>query len=342
MQIQKYVIGVDISKSKVDCVVINNHLEVQLEKEVINNDSKLEHFIKAVMRKLKISGEELIICCENTGIYNRPLERVCVEMGIVLWVEHALKIKRASTDMRGKDDRKDASRIAEYCVRYIDRLLPYKEPSEVINKLNVLIKARETLLSQKVAIENQLREAQTHDPFEYKVLRNSYAKTLRSVVKSISDLEAEITILSEQDQAIGENKRLLKTIPGIGEQIAINLIISTDNFTRFASGKHLACYVGVVPFNNQSGTIIKRPRISKMANKNIKRLLHLAAMACIRHCEEFRTYYMRKVAEGKNKMSVLNAIRNKLVQRIMAVIGRQEPYMVKEEFLLKRNNMLAF
>ncbi len=39
-----------------------------------------------------------------------------------------------------------------------------------------------------------------------------------------------------------------------------------------------------------------------------------------------QTYYHRKLAEGKNKMLVLNAIRNKLVHRVFAVVRRGEKY----------------
>ena len=74
----------------------------------------------------------------------------------------------------------------------------------------------------------------------------------------------------------------------------------------------------------------------------IKKLLHLAAMAAIRSDKELKEYYLRKVAEGKNKMSVLNAVRNKLVHRIMSVITRKQPYLSREDyFYQKRNNFVC-
>ncbi|MBK9592497.1 MAG: IS110 family transposase [Crocinitomicaceae bacterium] len=47
----------------------------------------------------------------------------------------------------------------------------------------------------------------------------------------------------------------------------------------FANPKHLACYAGVAPFPNESGTVIKRARVSKLANMKLKTLLHMAAMS---------------------------------------------------------------
>ncbi|RXM38494.1 hypothetical protein BOQ62_01895 [Chryseobacterium sp. CH21] len=64
----------------------------------------------------------------------------------------------------------------------------------------------------------------------------------------------------------------------------------------------------------------------------------MSAMASIRSDKELKTYFLRKVSEGKNKMSVLNAVRNKLVHRIMAVINRKQPFLQKEEFVSIKNS----
>lgn len=335
---QKYVIGIDISKSKLDCCVMDFKYKILYEMIIPNTEKKINSFMKDMMKLLKITKEELMICSENTGIYNRPLEILCTQSDYFLWVEHPVKIKKASSDLRGKDDRKDARRIAEYAVRYHDKKLPYKEPSQVVKQMNVLSKSRDSLLLQKTALENQLREAKSHDPFEFKVLSQSFSKTLKTFVSEIKKIEKQLSILIESEGEIKKNKDLLISIPGIGMQTAINFIIITDNFKNFENAKHLACYAGVVPFKNQSGTIVKKERISKMANQKLKKLLHLSAMATIRADKELKAYFVRKVEQGKNKMSVLNAIRNKLVHRIMAVIKRQQPYLLKKEFLSTKNS----
>ena len=58
----------------------------------------------------------------------------------------------------------------------------------------------------------------------------------------------------------------------------------------------------------------------------LKKLLHLCAMSAIQNDPEMKAYFERKVAEGKNKMSVINAVRNKLIHRVFAVIRDERNY----------------
>jgi transposase len=334
---QKYVIGIDISKSKLDCAVIDFEYKVHYEMIIENTQKSIESFFKSMLKLLRITGDELLVCCENTGIYNRPLEKTASESEVLLWVEHPVKIKKATTDLRGKDDKKDALRIAQYAVRYRDKLIAYKEPSAVIKQMNILTKSRDSLLLQKTALENQLREAKSHDYLEFKILNESYSKVIKTFKISIKKIEDQLSKLIETQEEVKRNMDLLTSIPGIGTQCAINFIIATNNFKSFENAKHLACYAGVVPFKNQSGTIVKKERVSKMANQKLKKLLHMSAMASIRSDQEIKAYFKRKVEQGKNKMSVLNAVRNKLVHRIMAVIKRKQPFLRREEFLSLKN-----
>ena len=72
-----------------------------------------------------------------------------------------------------------------------------------------------------------------------------------------------------------------------------------------------------------------RSRIHSMANKTLKKMLHLSALSVIQHYTEFKTYYNRRKEEGKYSMSILNAIRNKIILRAVAVVNKQNPYVDK-------------
>jgi transposase len=86
----------------------------------------------------------------------------------------------------------------------------------------------------------------------------------------------------------------------------------------------------VAPFPYQSGSSIKgKTKVSPMANKKLKTNLHLAALTAIKFDPEIKLYYERKVQEGKPKMSVINAVRFKLLARIVAVVNKDTKYVKK-------------
>ena len=64
-----------------------------------------------------------------------------------------------------------------------------------------------------------------------------------------------------------------------------------------------------------------------MANKGLKKLLYLCALSAVKYYPEFRQYFDRKKSEGKNGMLILNAIKNKLVLRVVAVVNKQSAYV---------------
>lgn len=336
---QKYFVGVDISKSKLDVAVMDTTFNILLEKVIPNDPAKIRTFISALRRKLKVASDEILICAEHTGIYGNPLASVCGDVGVFLWMENAWKVKKASSDFRGKSDQKDAKRIAEYALRYRDRALPYREPDALTRELKSLSHVRETLLEQRVALENQLREAKTHNRELYATLKKQFSPVIRTLSKQIGQIEEQIDSKVQQSPEVATNAQLLQSIPGVGKQTALMCILLSGNFTLFESAKHMACYAGVVPFPNQSGVMNKRDRVSKHANQQLKKLLHLAAMAATRASGDLKDYFIRKVKEGKNKMSVINAIRNKIIHRMYSIIKRQEPYVRNWKESIKEDSL---
>jgi transposase len=159
-------------------------------------------------------------------------------------------------------------------------------------------------------------------------LEKAYKAAIAGIAKSIQEINTLMKKIIAENDTVNRNYLLLQTVPGIGHLTAIYLICCTNNFAGKVSGKQLACYAGVVPFEHSSGISVKgRTRVHKMANKDLKKLLHLSALSAIKYYPEFTTYYKRKKAEGKHSMSVLNAIRNKIVLRVAAVVNNQQAYV---------------
>lgn len=324
---QMYFIGVDVSKGKLDVCVINAQGQVIIEKVIGNSRSAIRNFIEKFLRSVKAEKQTILICCEHTGIYCRPLQLVATEMGYSLWLENAYKIIRATTDMRGKSDKKDALRIAEYALRYIEKQVLHNEAPNEIAQLRTMLDARSTLLEKLTSLRQQVNECKKFDPEKFVLLKTCYGQSIRTLVKELRKMKDRIDELVASNEKLAADAKLLQSIPGIGEQVSLNFIGTTNGMTSFETAKQLACYAGVVPFPNQSGTVVRKDRVSRFANKKLKKLLHLAAMAAVKAHGDLRNYYLRKVKEGKNKMAVLNAVRNKLVHRMVAVLKRQQPYV---------------
>ena len=197
-----------------------------------------------------------------------------------------------------------------------------------IKKIKVLLTER--LL--RIKIRKQLR-TQQHD---YKLMKGLdldkqltklNSQMLKELQNQIQALEDEIQKTIADDQILSQQQKLIISIPGVGKVLTWMILAKTEGFTTITEPRKMACYSGVVPFDHQSGTSIrKRPRVSSLADKTLKSVLHMAAMTAVRPNNELGIYYLRKVNEGKNKMSVLNAVRNKLIHRIFAVIRTQIPY----------------
>jgi transposase len=76
----------------------------------------------------------------------------------------------------------------------------------------------------------------------------------------------------------------------------------------------LVCYCGVAPFKHESDSSIRgKTRVSHLANKKLKTLLNLAAIAAVRFGPVLKEKYEQKLRQGEAKMSVLDIIRAKLI-----------------------------
>jgi len=283
----------------------------------------------------KVTNDDVLICMEHTGLYTYGLIDFLEAAGLNLWVEMPLRIKKSMGLQRGGDDKAAAIQIALYAYRYKDQVSLWKPEQAIVLKLRQLSAQRDRL---KLALNQLMIPLQEiadccHDATIVKVQLKLQAPVIKAIEKSIASIETQIDNLIAADPAIQATIGRVSSIKGVGKQTAIHVFIYTKGFTTFSSGKQLASYCGVVPFTKSSGTSVRyKTQVSPFANKHLKKLLHLCAMAAIQHNDELRHYYNRKIEEGKNKMSVINAVRNKLVQRIFAVVRDGRNYVENYQY----------
>jgi len=328
-------VGIDISKKTFDAALIIGSDTTNIKPQVFKQNALGFAAFSQWLDYYSITKDEVLICMEHTGLYTYGLIDFLIAAGFNLWVEMPLRIKKSMGLQRGGDDKAAAIQIALYTYRYKDQVSLWKPEQAIVLQLRQFSAQRDRL---KLALNQLMIPLQEiadcyHDAAIVKVQLKLQAPVIKAIEKSIASVETQIDTLIAAEPAIQATIARVSSIKGVGKQTAIHVFIYTKGFTTFSSGKQLASYCGVVPFTKTSGTSVRfKTQVSPFANKHLKKLLHLCAMAAIQHNDELKHYYNRKIAEGKNKMSVVNAVRNKLVQRIFAVVRDGRNYVENYQY----------
>jgi transposase len=330
-----YFIGIDVSKNELDFAVMQGKT-LLFHKEIANSQESIILFIKDLLALPGLELTTAVFCMEHTGIYNSHLLACLHKKAANIWLESAIQIKRSSGSLRGKNDKIDAIRIADYAYTKRDKARLWIPKRDVIQQLGHLAATRSRLIEAKKMLKVPLGE---HDVFSTKKIAKQSVSACNHTLKAIdADLEKAdkaIDVLIAKDPELKRLFGLVTSVSGIGKVTATQILITTNEFKDINNAKQYACYAGVVPFIKESGIFKGKGRVSHMANKKVKTLLHMSAIVAIQYNQDLKCYYDRKVNEQKkNKMSVINAVRNKLILRIFACVNHNSPYQNNYQKLL--------
>jgi transposase len=328
-----YYIGIDVSKLTLDVTVLNEHGNTTETKyyKIENKEKGIAQFVKK--RFENCQAEEVLFCFEDTGIYSMPLAYYLSDKKMTYWQVAAMEVKRSKGITRGKSDKIDSKDIAFYAYSQTHKFRPSVMSAKSIQKLRLLFTEREKII-KGLALFNKTAENKN---FISKEVYNEVVAANRTVINSLNkaqkQIEEKMLVIIAEEEQLKQQYKLLTSIPGIGMQTAVYLLIATKGFETFENWRQLACYAGVAPFPYQSGTsICGRNKVHHFADKKLKSLLNMCAMVAIRHDKEIKIYYERKTEEGKAKMLVINNVRGKLLARVFAVINRKTPFVNTKKF----------
>ena len=330
----RFYLGMDVSKLWVDITlmcVLDHKKQPTISERFDNNEAGMKALDKW-LKKYKVSfNENSLLVLENTGVYHRQVWEYCSKVGLPLHIGNATHIKHSFGIARGKNDKLDSQRICTYAFKNAEELKSTPALNPVFIRLKDLMTSRSRLLAQQNSIKVYLKELKLSNSKEVQqLLEDAHKAALEGIKQSLKTVEQQIKKMIKEDEAIDKNYKLLCSVPGIGHLTAVYIICCTNNFICNITGKQLASYAGVAPFGNTSGSSIKgKDKVHKMANKDLKKLLHMGAVSAITHYPEFKDYYERKVKEGKHELSVINAVRSKIVLRAVAVVNSQKKYVIK-------------
>ena len=320
--------GIDVSKLKIDVVFfLTENPDEQFHECFENSDDGCSRMVDWINRTTGLLISDMLFCAEDTGLYTLPICTFFDEQGGHLWVENALRLKRSLGLKRGKSDRADTAEIANYGFLHRRRAILFELPGKTICKLKHLLSCRGQLVKQQTALKNANGELEVFDK-ESAAFALDIRKTLiMEYDNKINMLEEKLLECVKQDSILERQYNLVRTVHGIGAQTAMFIVVLTQGFTLFENPRKFACYCGLAPFENTSGTTLKgRPKVSHLANKRIKTLLTMCALNTIKKDNELKRYYDRKIKEGKHHSSVINVLRNKLISRAFAAVLKDRPY----------------
>jgi transposase len=305
-------VGIDVSKGWLDVALISSQNELVKNERIDNTIIAIKNYV----RSLQLDTDQILFCLENTGKYGNAFLQVTATRQLNTWVEHPLQIKRSQGMTRGKTDKQDALRIAQYAYRFNDKAILWKPEEKIILQLRELQSKRDLLVKSHRMLKQAVgkKDADIQQP-------------LKALQNAIDKIEAKIEILIHTDEKLLTQYKLVQSVPGIGKIVATSLLITTKGFTNLTDPRKLACYMGIAPFPYQSGSSINyKNRVSKLGDKRLKALISLSAWNAIRSVPSLKAYYKRKVEQGKHEVSVINAVRNKLIAMALSVIRRNQPY----------------
>lgn len=332
---KKVFIGIDFSKEKFDAAIILAEGVVETSARVFNEFKNsvtgYRQLVKWVTANTNgIEPSLWLFCGENTGGYSLGLSNFLYGKGYDMWLENAKSIKDASGIRRLKSDRADAAMVAEYAMRNYDRAIMYEPLSESLLQLRELFLYRQMVVSHKRSFE--VRRGEKILTMEKSPIKTTISLSERHIVmelnKEIAKIDEKIADTIQSDEELKNIYDIVTSVPGIGAQNAVSLMVYTGMFRKFDfNPRKIASYYGVAPFGRDSGTSVHTdPHVHYMANKLLKAILTQAALAATVYNPVIKSYYNKLLMRGKKKQVALNNVKNKLIHIVTAMVRNNQKF----------------
>lgn len=318
-------IGIDVSKYTIDVSI-----HTQKKHKCFKNENEgFKSMLKWIESFSIRTFCEVLFAFEHTGLYSLPLSVFLTEQNISYILIPGLELKRSMGITRGKDDKTDSQEIALYAYRRREEVVPYQLPSKNLLKIRSLLSLRERMVKQCAGYKATLREMRrTVSQADNVTYFEINGKLISDLTEQIQKVEKKLLRVVREDKELKQLYKLIISVKSVGMHTALYMIAYTNGFTLFENARKFASYAGIAPFPYKSGISISgRNKIHPFANKKFKSLLGNCATNAVIYNTEMRFFYERRIKEGKNKMSTMNIVRNKILGRIFAVVQRRQVYV---------------
>lgn len=308
---KKLIIGVDVSKNKLDYCVYDGKI---IDQRAINYDQKN---MRKLFNQFKNKKEELLIVMEATGTYHLKLSGFLSKNNFPYSIINPFTIKKYAEAkmLRAKTDSVDAKLIAVYGYEQQPPLFVPKSDAQE-NMINIL-KLIEDFTQTKTDYQRRF-EAVTQNPKISKSIIKKIKFLIKVLDQEIEKLEKKLyQIVKENYQ---EEFKRYSGIKSIGDKTAVILVAYFGNFENFESSKQVVSYIGINPSPKMSGKSIKgRGKISKKGNSYLRKQIYMTALSALQHNKSCNLFYQRLRAKGKEHKLARVAVMNKLLKQVFAI-----------------------
>src|SRR5438270_5704006 len=262
------------------------------------------------------------------------------DLGHEIWIGDAAAI-RASYVRKQKTDKRDAAHILKLVVE--GRFPRLWTPDREQRDLRQLVLHRHKLVIIRSRVKNELQHLSLNKGMQKK--RRLWSQAGLQLLRELplkpwaacrrQDLLGLLAMLEQQigklDQAVQQaadqhpQAKLLMTQPGVGPNTALAFVLTIGDVSRFARGKQVASYLGLIPREESSGGRQKLGAISKQGNRLLRSLLVEAAQIAVRYDPQLRREYLHRCHQKPKGVAKVAAAR-KIAVRLYWVLRIQTGY----------------
>jgi len=263
---------------------------------------------------------------EATGVYHELLAYYLDEQGLEVSIILPNKISNyaRTLDVKTVTDKTASEAIALFGLeRKLDQ---WSRPKGLFKKIKQLTRERGQLVDERTVLKNQLHADQAEGEPNKKSIER-IKKRIALLNKQEEEIRGELKELIKSDAGMQQLILLICTLPGVSLLTAATVLGETNGFDLIRNKRQLTSYAGLDVKEKQSGTSVKgKARISKKGNRYLRKVLHMPALAAIRHEERFKAVFARLVARHGIKMKAAVAIQRKLLEMIFILYKTKKPY----------------
>lgn len=304
-------LGIDVSKSKLDFSFVDPRSLLAISSSVLTNNAA------GVDRLLSSIDPKVPWVVEPTGRYSALVVKQATEAGrrVLLAPPRAAKLFLKSNNPRAKTDKIDGYGLALFGLSR--RLSPFPQKSENVEHLDQLLSARKGL-SKALSSLKQRKE-------EMPYAADALTKAIDAIHEQIDQLDKSIHKQVTNHPEFSLVNTLMQ-IPGVGELTAAAVASRLASRT-FPTPDAFVAYVGLDVGVRNSGKSIGRVKLTKQGDAELRRLLFMAAMANLR-CKQsvFKDRYHQEIARGRKSTAALNIIARKIAHICWALQKNPAPF----------------